>query len=321
MGAGAVSQRRRLGAVELQPFRLGEHLRVAVGRAEQEQDLVVRGQYLIRQRHRLLEDSGAEHLDRGDIARQFVEGQPGQLRLARPKCELALVREQLGQTAAQQAHCGLRAGTHESGGHDDDLLGAQPVVAGGCGEHGHQIVARCGAPFGDEVDEVVVDGRGCRVRAIECRVVVPAFEDVEPLADQALEHLVVRRRDPDEVADDGDRQRKGQPAHEVAGVGERVDQIAHHPLDPRSQRADPAGAEGAGDQAAKPGVRCSVAHQHAGVHHPQPRPLLPVRLTGRHQQAAGVLDEPAVAQQGVAKAVTGHYQPAVGGRRDRAEFP
>ncbi len=218
---------------------------------------------------------------------------------------------------------GLMAGDEQQLSHHGQLPLAQ--LTGGDpldGQPGQQIVGGPGELLGDQAVQIVDE----RVLGVSDHLGWGA--PVEHELAGALEEVVVGVGHAEQVADHPGRHGQGECLHQVdrCGTGQHlVDQLVHHPLDPRTHLLDPPDGEGGGHHPPQPGV-LGVVHGHEC-----PRPLPSFPQTGAAVRVAGtpvVRTDPPVGQQGALIGVAGDQprsatvpQPDLGDRRLRLQRP
>ncbi len=244
-------------------------------------------------------------------------------------CELVGMGEEGEGPARDEVDRRLMAGDEQQEGHAEEFLGGErrrigPPEAGGaacdraaarhrdgpgrCGdERAQQVVTGVGPLVLDEGGEVARhagDRRTGRLRR----------GGRDDLAGPGVEVAVVGRRHPEQLADDGQRQRQREGADEIGGArgDQRVEQAVQQPvgdlLDARAHRLDPACGELACDERPQPGVLGCVGLEHVeadGV------PAV-VRPGGG---VADVVAQPGVGEGG-AGLVAGDDQPCLAGSGD-----
>ena len=195
------------------------------------------------------------------------------------------------------------AGVQEDDHRADDLVVGQPgAVDSRFDERRHHVVAWTGAPFRDELANVLAELRRCRVRRgrrvgrhVELVHLDHAMRPVEQVA------LAVERH-PEHPADDRDRVRLGVVVEKLhlAGFGQRLEQLPRKLLRRLPQSLDASRRERCGHELPDPGVVGRLQPEEAPALDVPER--LPARIQRRNadllgcQDVAKVASEPFVAQ-------------------------
>ncbi|MET9144837.1 hypothetical protein [Streptomyces sp. NPDC004042] len=145
-------------------------------------------------------------------------------------------------------------------GADEFVLREPPVVLVAYGDQGGEQVVAGGAPL--VLDEAAQQGVQARQRGA-----VPGVGHLERERGPAAEVLAVFLRYAEEFRDHGDREGRGERLDEVglARGRESVEQVVGDLLDAWGESGGTARGEGAGDEAAQPGVLGRVRLQHLGA--------------------------------------------------------
>ncbi len=126
--------------------------------------------------------------------------------------------EQRHQPIAEQMGRRLEAGGKQQRGHGDQLVVAELLAGvGRRHEPAEQVFSWLLPAFGGEVGQILADGLGRRVGALQDL----RREDVQhhgPITNQRLERQSVGRRDAEQFADHGDRQRERECVDEVGAA-------------------------------------------------------------------------------------------------------
>ena len=134
---------------------VGEHRRVAVGRAEQRGDLLARGDGDPADLD-VLGGGALEQLQRRVEAHELLDRRRQQRPVRAQPLQLVGVRQQREQAVAADVDRRLVAGVEQQDAGGDQLVLGQPVALGVAHLHqvGEQVVARGGAPLGGQLAQV-----------------------------------------------------------------------------------------------------------------------------------------------------------------------
>ncbi|GAA2983935.1 hypothetical protein JCM13580A_05030 [Streptomyces drozdowiczii] len=274
--------------VQVEPARVREALRVAVGRTDRDQDRDARRDLGAAERDGLRGEPERRRAHRRVEPDQLVHRTRDELRSRTQPPKFGRVPEQREQRVAERVGRGLVTRDEQQHAQRDQLPLAQPVgpvprrdeaveeggaggAASGCDEPRHVV--------GDGVRGRVDDVRGPRRE----QVGGPA-PDVGPVG---LGHA-------EQFADHGHRERYGQSAHEVErrAPGPPVEEFTGDPCDEGAQCGDGPRGERPGHQLPQPGVIRRVGGQHgAGDRRVQSAPRLLAR-----EEDGGVLGEPGIVE-------------------------
>jgi hypothetical protein len=149
VNSGAESQVTVVPTADVQPVRIGELDRVAVGGGDQDEDLLTAPDELVAERD-VLECQPSEGLDRRVVAEELFDRAPDQLGVLPQPTEFVGMAEERQHAVADEPDRRLVAGHEEQDAGGEQLVHAQPLAPLGLGQAGEQVGLRCAPPLGDQ---------------------------------------------------------------------------------------------------------------------------------------------------------------------------
>ena len=167
----------------------------------------------------VLGDHAAHRRHRADVAQQLLDRGREERRIVAQQRHLLGMAEQGEQAVGDQVGGGLVPGLEQDGAGGEQFLLAQKVARlVGSRQRGEQVVARGGAPLGQQLPEAVVDGEGRRLHPQRVAVAQMAVavevgaQRLRVVPEQAVGVGAGRRRHAEQFRDHPHRQRVGQLA-------------------------------------------------------------------------------------------------------------
>ena len=253
--------------VESHLVRMREHVRVAVGRREEQDDDVAGRQLSTADVHWLQRDP-LRHLDRAVESQQFLDSLLHRRVIARGHLvELATIADHSQHRVADDIGRGLVPREHEQDHRRDELaVVKRGAVVLRVDQGREQIVSRLPSAHLDELVEVGAELSSCDVGPSH-PFTRPHRAGVQPHGQRrgmSHEQIVVAGGDAEQLADHPRGQRVGEVTHQLhTAAGEaRLEQFVDDFLDPAGQRLDPPWRERLGDERPEARVIGRVPEEH-----------------------------------------------------------